>query len=54
VESGDHFWISGPRKDGLDRLYDGSTKPIDIDADVEQEYWTEIRGAPASSRKTLE
>ena len=43
VESGDHFWISGPRKDGLDRLYDGSTKPVDIDAGVEQEYWSEIR-----------
>ena len=54
VESDDHFWISGPRKDGLDRLCDGSTKPIDIDGDVEQEYWTEIRGAPDSSRKTLE
>lgn len=43
VETGDHFWISGPRKDGADRLYGGS-KPVEIDADVEREYWYEIRG----------
>jgi len=43
VETGDHFWISGPRKDGLDRLYDGSTRPVEIDSDVEHEYWNEIR-----------
>ena len=43
VESGDHFWISGPRKDGADRLYGGS-KPVEIDADVEREYWRDIRG----------
>jgi hypothetical protein len=48
VETGDHFWISGPRKDGKDRLYEGSTKPVEIDADVSDEYWKEIRGAPAS------
>ncbi|WP_422058072.1 1-deoxy-D-xylulose-5-phosphate synthase [Sphingomonas sp.] len=43
VESGDHFWISGPRKDGMDRLYGGST-PVEIDPDVAQEYWRDIRG----------
>ena len=43
VETGDHFWISGPRKDGRNRLYDGSTKPIDIDDDVTDEY-REMRG----------
>jgi hypothetical protein len=43
VETGDHFWISGPRKDGADRLYGGS-KPIEIDDDVGAEYWREIRG----------
>ncbi len=43
VETGDHFWISGPRKDGADRLYGGS-KPVEIDADVEREYWRDIRG----------
>ena len=25
IETGDHYWISGPRKDGQDRLYSGST-----------------------------
>jgi hypothetical protein len=44
VETGDQFWISGPRKDGKDRLYEGSTKPIEIDADVSAEYWTYVRG----------
>lgn len=43
TESGAHFWISGPRKDGDDRLYEHSAKPIDIDDDVEAEYWTDIR-----------
>ena len=42
-DNGDHFWISGPRKDGADRLYGGS-KPVEIDADVEVEYWRDIRG----------
>jgi hypothetical protein len=27
VETGEHFWISGPRNDGRDRLYEGSTSP---------------------------
>jgi len=44
VETGDHFWISGPRKDGQDRLYDGSAKPVEVDADVAEEYWRDIRG----------
>lgn len=42
VDSGDHFWISGPRKDGADRLY-GEPLPVEIDDDVRAEYWTEIR-----------
>ena len=44
VDTGDQFWISGPRKDGRDRLYDGSTKPVEIDNDVSVEYWRDIRG----------
>jgi hypothetical protein len=52
-ETGDHYWISGPRKDGKDRLYEKSTLPIDIDDDVREEYWTQIRGIPqAHNRKT--
>lgn len=30
VETGEHYWISGPRKDGADRLY-GERVPVDID-----------------------
>jgi hypothetical protein len=44
VETGANFWISGPRKDGADRLYPQSTRPVEIDTDVADEYWREIRG----------
>jgi hypothetical protein len=44
IESGEEFWISGPRKDGADRLSAGSAAPVDIDADVTEEYWRDIRG----------
>lgn len=42
-DSGDHFWISGPRKDGKDRM-NGGSKPVEIEADVEREYWRDLRG----------
>ncbi|MDI1296204.1 MAG: 1-deoxy-D-xylulose-5-phosphate synthase [bacterium] len=44
AEIGAHYWISGPRKDGRDRLYEGSTKPTEVDADTKDEYWKGIRG----------
>ena len=37
VESGGHFWISGPHKDQNDRLY-GGNQDVDIDEDVSEEY----------------
>ncbi|MAB56884.1 hypothetical protein [Aequorivita vladivostokensis] len=37
VESGDEFWISGPRKDKSDRLYGGNLN-VEIDSDVLGEY----------------
>lgn len=46
AETGEHYWISGPRKDGADRLYLGSTMPVEIDADVAEEYWQDIRAQP--------
>lgn len=46
VDTGDEYWISGCRKDGCDRLY-GERWPIEIDEDVREEYWTQIRGFPA-------
>ena len=48
LETGDEFWISGPRKDGADRLY-GEGLPVEIDEDVRDEYWREIRGRPAAA-----
>jgi hypothetical protein len=44
VESGEEFWISGPRKDGQDRLHAESAAPVDIDPDAAEEYWRDIRG----------
>lgn len=43
IETGEEFWISGPRRDGGDRLY-GEPTPVEIDEDVREEYWREIRG----------
>ena len=43
VETGEHYWISGPRKDGADSLYGGG-EPAAIDEDVREEYWRDIRG----------
>jgi len=51
VETGEHYWISGPRKDGADRLY-VSSKPVHIDDDVREEYWTDIRGQPENKGRT--
>ena len=42
VKAPDDF--SGSRKDGRDRLYNKSTLPVEIDADIAEEYWREIRG----------
>lgn len=46
IETGEEFWISGPRKDGNDRLYSQSAQPVNVDADVAAEYWRDIRGLP--------
>jgi hypothetical protein len=45
VETGEEYWISGPHRDGQDRLY-GEGVPVEIDEDVRAEYWTEVRGLP--------
>src|SRR2546423_15571644 len=44
VETGDQYWISGPRKDGRDAVY-ATNIAAEIDADVAEEYWTQIRKA---------
>ena len=38
------FWISGPRRDGADGLYGRLTVAADVDDDVAEEYWRDIRG----------
>jgi hypothetical protein len=43
--TGEDYWISGPKRRGGDALYGGST-PIEIDEDVREEYWRDIRGQP--------
>jgi hypothetical protein len=56
IETGQHFWISGPRKDGADGLYGRITQPEDVDADVAEEYWLKIRGlghVPSSGLSTV-
>ncbi|MCB9698768.1 MAG: 1-deoxy-D-xylulose-5-phosphate synthase [Alphaproteobacteria bacterium] len=42
--TGAPFWISGPRRDGADGLYERITRPEDVDPDVAAVYWREIRG----------
>lgn len=37
VESGEHYWISGPNKNQNDRLH-GGNRGVKIDADVREEY----------------
>ena len=49
VETGDHYWISGPKKDGTDKLYGGI---VEIDDDARVEYWATIRNAPELSHLT--
>jgi hypothetical protein len=52
VETGDEYWISGPRKDGADRLY-GEATAVEIDDDVRKEYWSEVRGLPSRAGETV-
>ena len=47
TESGESYWISGCRKDGLDALY---STDVEIDDDVKEEYWVEIRGMPENKQ----
>jgi hypothetical protein len=45
VETGERYWISGPRRDGADGLYGRITQPSDVDEDVSDAYWRNIRGS---------
>jgi len=43
VDSGEEYWISGCKAAGGDRLY---SRTIEINDDVREEYWREIRKQP--------
>jgi hypothetical protein len=44
-ETGEWYWISGPKKRGGDALY-ATNIATEIDEDVREEYWTKIRKQP--------
>ena len=44
VESREEYWISGPKRNGQDALYGGGG--AEIDEDVREEYWKDIRRQP--------
>lgn len=50
IETGERYWISGPKKRGGDRLYGAPGTPIDDDVRIE--YWTTIRRQPERSKET--
>lgn len=52
IETGEQYWISGPKKDGSDRLY-GERVPVEIDDDVREEYWRTIRGKPDRASESI-
>ena len=43
VETREEYWISGCKKNGQDALY---STTVEIDEDVQDEYWTSIRKQP--------
>ena len=47
VETGEEYWISGCKKDGTDALF---SNKVEIDDDVWEEYWAEIRNKPGMSK----
>ena len=50
VETGEGYWISGPKRNGEDRHPCGGG-PVVIDEDVREEYWTKIRNQPERSKE---
>lgn len=48
VDTHEHYWISGPERNGADGLY--GYHPTPIDDDVREEYWTTIRRQPEKRR----
>lgn len=42
--TGEEYWVSGPHRDGADKLHGGIVR---IDEDARLAYWTEVRALPA-------
>jgi len=51
VETGECYWISGPKKRGGDALY-ATNITTKIDDDVREEYWIKIRNSPDRVKET--
>jgi hypothetical protein len=47
AETREYYWISGCKKVGSDALY---STMVEIDEDVREEYWTQIRNKPELKR----
>jgi hypothetical protein len=47
VATREQYWISGCKKDGTDALY---STIVEVDEDVREEYWTQIRNKPEMKR----
>ena len=47
-ETGEYYWVSGPKKNGQDKLYGGT---VVIDEDAREEYWINIRNLPINKDK---
>jgi hypothetical protein len=43
AETGEDYWVSGPKRNGQDKLYGGL---VEIDEDARVEYWTTVRHKP--------
>jgi hypothetical protein len=52
TDTREDYWISGPKRNGRDSLYGGAT-PVEIDDDVREEYWRDIRRQPENSHKKV-
>jgi len=47
INTGEEYWISGCRKDGLNALYGTD---VEIDEDALEEYWVRIRNQPEKKK----
>lgn len=49
VETGELYWVSGPKRNGADGLY--GPRPTPIDEDAREEYWVKIRKQQENKHK---